>query len=113
MTAVYRRIAGVLLLFLICSASGCYSVKHDGSVTVASFSGTVLGILSLVTIAVVAVGVVMCRQEGYWEKGIIVAGVAVMFAIFILPGVFLDEVRMDEKGVYKRNGLWFIPTRKG
>jgi len=113
MTTAYRRAAGAVLLFVICTASDCYSVKHDGNVTVASFSGTVLGILYLVTIAVVAVGVVMCRQEGYWEKGIIVAGVAVMFAIFILPGIFLDQVRMDEKGVHQRTGFWFMPTRKG
>jgi hypothetical protein len=113
MNASHRRIAALLLTALICTVPGCYTVNQDGNVTVASFSGTVLTVLSLVTLAGIAIGVLMCRREGYWEKGVIVAGVATMFAIFVLPGIFLDEVRMDEQGVHQRTGFWFLPTRKG
>lgn len=113
MNASHRRIAALLLTVLICTVPGCYSVNQDGNVTVASFSGTVLTVLSLITLAAIAIGVLLCRREGYWEKGVIVAGVATMFAIFVLPGIFLDEVRMDEQGVHQQTGFWFLPTRKG
>jgi hypothetical protein len=102
-----------LIAVLTAFIAGCYTTEQQGDATVVTYSGKVLLTLTAGTIIGIIVGLIMYRRENTHDKGVWVFGIAALFGIFVLPGIFKDEVRIDDQGIHQRTGFWFMPNRKG
>ena len=99
-----------LLVVFACLSIVCYRVQEDGGVATLTYApGTLLGL----TVACVIVG--LAGTSLLWKADLrgaarILAIVAGLFGVVIVPDLWLDRVTIAATVAEQRTGFWFMPV---
>ena len=107
--AVARLRLGLLVGFALVNL-GCYRIREDGGVTTLTYAhDTLLGLTSACVVVGLA-GTWLLWKLGLRGPARIFAIVAGLFAVVIVPDLWLDRVTISATVAEQRTGFWFMPV---
>lgn len=103
------RWGGCLLLALcVVAVSGCYERKEVDGAAIYSFASWVQITVTLVSLGTLAIGIGLTWLSAPYR--FILAFVGLVLTIIVAPGMFCDEVYVDQTRFKARYGFWFSPS---
>ena len=108
MAGTFRLRLSILFACVLCATNGCVKETLDGDTSVFAFEWWVPWTVLFGGIVGFVAAVLIRNWASRWGWGLMI--VAPLIMAFIVPGLFIDHVSVNDQRFTLHTGFWFMPT---